>query len=92
MKKKLESAFWESNSSSSHSSLNKSFVGDKVGHILDDRYELLEGLGNVWTTKVYLVRDLLNHSKAVIKFDSGSLEMEYDILSALNHDWIVTCH
>lgn len=59
---------------------------------MDERYELLEGLGNLRTTKVYLVRDLLNNSKAVIKFDGRSLEQEYDILSALNHDRIITCH
>jgi hypothetical protein len=92
MKKVPELDFRESTSSSPNSSLNKSFVGDKVGFILDGRYELLEGLGNVRSTKVYLVRDLLNNSKAVIKFDGNSLEHEYDILSALNHDRIITCH
>lgn len=55
MKKKPEFKASGSGSSQSNTSLNISLTGDNVNSILDDRYELLEGLGNVRTTKVYLV-------------------------------------
>lgn len=65
---------------------------EKSHFILDDRYEFLFGLGDPSTTKVYVCRDLTTDETLVVKYDTGSLEKEYDVLSALSHDRIIGCH
>ena len=72
-------------------SLDSFCIGEKSEYILDDRFELLHGLGDCRTTKVYVARNILNSETVVIKYDTGRLKREYDTLSALTHDRIIEC-